>query len=131
MTGLGLDPRYDDADDLSNYCIHGNYTGTPWGADFLCGMCEDGLTRIVTCTECGFATWGTIGESFSSCEPNPERRSKAKFLREARNQSIADGTYYISRPVIQMGLDAFQGRVRRGDNFMPKRIHEWEENTND
>lgn len=26
----------------SNYCRHGTYIGTPWGGDFMCGLCESG-----------------------------------------------------------------------------------------
>ena len=35
MTTTGLDPRYDDANNPDWYCVHGQYTGSPWGADFL------------------------------------------------------------------------------------------------
>lgn len=28
----------------SNYCVHGTYIGDPYGGDFLCWACEDGLT---------------------------------------------------------------------------------------
>lgn len=31
----------------SNYCRHGNYIGTPLGADYLCGLCEDGADILV------------------------------------------------------------------------------------
>lgn len=34
-----------DEDDLSNkefYCKHGTFIGNPYGADFLCGGCENG-----------------------------------------------------------------------------------------
>lgn len=24
------------------YCVHGVYIGTPYGADYMCGKCEDG-----------------------------------------------------------------------------------------
>jgi hypothetical protein len=27
-----------------HYCEHGNYIGSPYGADILCGWCEDGIS---------------------------------------------------------------------------------------
>ena len=38
---------YDDNGILepsSCYCEHGTYIGTPYGADHICGYCEDGVT---------------------------------------------------------------------------------------
>lgn len=29
--------------DFGDYCRHGSYIGTPGGADFLCGWCEEGI----------------------------------------------------------------------------------------
>lgn len=26
------------------YCVHGTYIGDPYGADYMCGACEDGMT---------------------------------------------------------------------------------------
>jgi hypothetical protein len=26
------------------YCVHGTYIGDPYGADYICGLCEDGTT---------------------------------------------------------------------------------------
>ena len=38
------DDRYDwDRNDRRQYCPHGNFIGSPWGPDLLCGACEDGL----------------------------------------------------------------------------------------
>lgn len=34
-----------DDEDLTvsaNYCRHGNFIGNPYGADYLCGWCENG-----------------------------------------------------------------------------------------
>jgi len=28
----------------SNYCHHGHFVGDPYGPDYMCGMCEDGIT---------------------------------------------------------------------------------------
>lgn len=30
--------------DFGEYCRHGKYIGTPGGADFMCGFCEEGWT---------------------------------------------------------------------------------------
>ena len=30
-----------------NHCIHGTATGTAGGADFMCGLCEDGMDKWV------------------------------------------------------------------------------------
>ena len=31
-----------DKNDKSQYCEHGNFIGSWWGPDILCGKCEDG-----------------------------------------------------------------------------------------
>ncbi len=38
------DPLYDptDRDVPEYYCIHGTFIGNPYGADYMCGWCEDG-----------------------------------------------------------------------------------------
>lgn len=28
----------------SNYCRHGRFVGDPYGPDYMCGLCEDGIT---------------------------------------------------------------------------------------
>jgi hypothetical protein len=40
------DPFYDDEDRAysSNYCKHGTFIGNPYGADYMCGWCEDGTS---------------------------------------------------------------------------------------
>jgi hypothetical protein len=43
----GSDP-FRDEEDLNNpnyYCEHGNFTGNPFGGDYLCGWCESGATK--------------------------------------------------------------------------------------
>ena len=54
------DPSTDDGRWGGDHCIHGTYIGTPSGADYICGFCEDGLTRRVSRTvyEFGFGTPG-------------------------------------------------------------------------
>ena len=37
------DPSTDDGRWGGDRCVHGTYVGTPGGADFMCGLCEDGL----------------------------------------------------------------------------------------
>lgn len=39
--GLGYDA---DHDDPAQYCVHGNWVGSWWGPDYLCGYCEDGVS---------------------------------------------------------------------------------------
>ena len=38
------DPFFDesDLDRPDYYCRHGNFTGNPYGADYMCGWCESG-----------------------------------------------------------------------------------------
>lgn len=41
-----MDPLFDPSD-LHNedyYCKHGTFIGNPFGADYLCGFCEQGYT---------------------------------------------------------------------------------------
>ena len=35
----------------NNYCKHGTYIGTPSGADYICGACEDGADTLVQAVE--------------------------------------------------------------------------------
>ena len=118
MTGLGLDPRYDDASNPDWYCVHGQYTGNSWGADFLCGMCEDGLTQVIACADCGFTTWGKYDEKFSSCDPNPKRVELAKGFRKARNEYIAAGSYTRLSSMLRQAIT-----LQQKDPYMGKRIH--------
>lgn len=37
----------------STYCRHGRYVGTPGGADYICGLCEDGVGVCEMCGELG------------------------------------------------------------------------------
>jgi hypothetical protein len=37
------DPSTDDGRWGGDHCVHGTYVGTPGGADYICGLCEDGL----------------------------------------------------------------------------------------
>lgn len=48
VVDLGGGEEYfaDDYDQV--HCIHGSYIGYPGGADYICGMCEDGLHILVT-----------------------------------------------------------------------------------
>jgi hypothetical protein len=39
---LGYDA---DHQDDSQYCEHGKFIGSWWGPDYLCGWCEDGISR--------------------------------------------------------------------------------------
>ena len=41
-----VDLREDELSDKDNYCIHGNFTGSPDGADYLCGLCEASADRM-------------------------------------------------------------------------------------
>ncbi len=40
------DPMFDEEDLLheQNYCKHGTFIGNPYGADYMCGWCEDGVS---------------------------------------------------------------------------------------
>lgn len=40
------DPLFDESDTLDdrNYCKHGTFIGNPYGADYMCGWCEDGVS---------------------------------------------------------------------------------------
>lgn len=42
--GGDIEPDFQDYATDNNYCIHGQYIGTPWGADYICGYCEDGVS---------------------------------------------------------------------------------------
>jgi len=44
MTTIGLDPAWDDTSRSDWYCEHGTYIGSPYGPDYLCGWCEDGIS---------------------------------------------------------------------------------------
>lgn len=35
------------------YCVHGNYVGDPFGPDYMCGMCEDGIDIYTEAIETG------------------------------------------------------------------------------
>lgn len=45
LVDAGYDPAHDDPDDDRNYCVHGRYIGPPGGIDYICGYCEEGITR--------------------------------------------------------------------------------------
>ena len=40
------DPMFDESDlDVPDYyCVHGTFLGNPYGADYMCGWCEDGIS---------------------------------------------------------------------------------------
>lgn len=42
------DPSTDDGRWGGDHCMHGTYIGTPCGADYICGLCEDGYTKWVS-----------------------------------------------------------------------------------
>jgi len=118
MTGLGLDPRYDDANNPDWHCVHGQYTGNSWGADFLCGMCEDGIDQRITCGDCGFWTWGMHGEKVLECVPNPERIKQAQGYREVRNRAKSEGEYANLHENIRQLVAWEQG-------YTPRRVHRY------
>jgi hypothetical protein len=118
MSGLGLDPRYDDASNPDWYCVHGQYTGNSWGADFLCGMCEDGYTQRITCGDCGFWTWGMYGEKVLACVPNPERTEQADEYRKVRNRAKSEGEYANLHAHLRELVAWEQG-------YTPKRVHRY------
>lgn len=37
-------PYDGDTNDESQYCQHGTFIGSWWGPDYLCGLCEDGVS---------------------------------------------------------------------------------------
>lgn len=39
-----MDEAYDDLNEESFYCEHGKYIGSPYGPDYLCQWCEDGVS---------------------------------------------------------------------------------------
>ena len=119
MTGLGLDPRYDDANNPDWHCVHGQYTGNSWGADFLCGMCEDGYTQRIDCSDgCGFWTWGMHGEKVLACVPNPERTKQAQEYRIVRNRARWEGEY--------ANLHAhLRELVAWEQEYTPRRVHRY------
>lgn len=43
---ISTDPFYDEMDREvdTNYCVHGTFIGNPYGADYLCGWCEEGVS---------------------------------------------------------------------------------------
>ena len=119
MTGLGLDPRYDDANNPDWHCVHGKYTGNSWGADFLCGMCEDGYTQRIDCSDgCGFWTWGMHGEKVLECVPNPERIEQAQEYRKVRNEAKSEGEYAKLHSNIRELISWEQG-------YTPRRVHKY------
>lgn len=44
MINAGYDPAYDDPDNHQFYCQHGTYIGSPYGPDYMCMWCEDGIS---------------------------------------------------------------------------------------
>lgn len=42
----GSDSEYFAEDYDSVHCRHGRFIGYPGGADFICGLCEDGATKL-------------------------------------------------------------------------------------
>ena len=118
MTELGLDPRYDAANNPDWYCVHGKYTGNSWGADFLCGMCEDGFTQRITCGDCEFWTWGMHGEKVLECVPNPERIEQAQEYRKVRNRAKSEGEYAKLHANIRQLVAWEQG-------YTPRRVHRY------
>ena len=39
--------EYRNREGWQEHCIHGTYIGTPFGADYMCGRCEDGAPENV------------------------------------------------------------------------------------
>jgi hypothetical protein len=46
MPSQATDPLFDesDLDNPAYYCVHGTFTGNPYGADYLCHYCEMGYS---------------------------------------------------------------------------------------
>lgn len=40
----------EDLNDERQWCMHGTFIGSWAGPDYLCGLCEDGATELVTVT---------------------------------------------------------------------------------
>jgi len=118
MATTGLDPQYDDANNPDWHCVHGQYTGNSWGADFLCGMCEDGIDQRITCGDCGFWTWGLHGEKVLACVPNPERIEQAQEYRKVRNRAKSEGEYANLHENIRQLVAWEQG-------YTPRRVHRY------
>lgn len=39
-------PYDGDTNDESQYCKHGTFIGSWWGPDYMCGLCEDGVSVL-------------------------------------------------------------------------------------
>lgn len=39
-----IEPDAQDYASDRDYCRHGRYVGNPWGADYMCGYCESGIS---------------------------------------------------------------------------------------
>jgi len=87
--------------EYGGYCVHGTNTGTPGGADLMCGACEAGQTVKTFCTSCGTDLWLTHTDVLVGCEPNPARAEFASEVREIRNQreNIAKHIHDIRRDI--------------------------------
>ena len=87
-----IDPSTDDGRWGGDYCVHGVYVGTPGGADYLCGLCEDGLTffvkRPLYQLGCNLPTgqWYSVGDSFDDPSAVP-LRTFARMRRAMKSLS--------------------------------------------
>ena len=91
-------------------CVHGMNLGTPGGADFMCGMCESGITNLVTCATCEVKLWLQHEQRIVNCYPSVERAREAMFFREqiATIRASDDGMTQRTRRLI---LDVI-GRIK-------------------
>ena len=129
MTTTGLDPRYDDANNPDWYCVHGQYTGSPWGGDFLCGMCESGITNLVTCATCEVKLWLQHEQRVVNGYPSVERWKEARFMRQVIADIRASDTGMTNsiRNVILDTIKRIKADTPVRDHNISMSDAEWEE----
>ena len=91
------DPSTDDGRWGGSYCVHNHYIGTPGGADFMCGLCEDGLTYfvsdpayrlVITVADSSFPSDSKVWRSDLTDPPRYALKALARLRREMRSVSV-------------------------------------------
>lgn len=81
-----------------HHCVHGTYIGDPWGADYMCGRCEDGWTcghfdifpAVLGCSTCRRIARGDLGTGW------PRKLAHAVVRNAIRS-------WWRSRPRVYIG----------------------------
>tara|TARA_R100000808_G_scaffold14026_1_gene33490 strand:- start:798 stop:1187 length:390 start_codon:yes stop_codon:yes gene_type:complete len=75
----------------NDYCVHGQYVGNLFTADYMCHMCEDGYLYRKECNECDLSFWARSNDTIKHHAGNPQRAKFAEFVRLIRKDFISFG----------------------------------------